>query len=73
MADIIESEHVELKKNKYFNALKFSSNYFLSLINDVLNVYKIEDTKFELIYDNVEIRKEISVIRESLGNYCQIE
>ncbi|MBC5834504.1 response regulator [Flavobacterium sp. F372] len=67
MADIIESEHVELKKNKYFKALKFSSNYLLSLINDVLNVYKIEDTKFELIYDNVEIRKEISVIRESLG------
>lgn len=66
MADIIESEHAELKKNKYFNALKFSSNYLLSLINDVLNVYKIEDTKFELIYDNVEIRKEISVIRESL-------
>ena len=66
MADIIESEYVELKKNKYFNALKFSSNYLLSLINDVLNVYKIEDTKFELIYDNVEIRKEISVIRESL-------
>lgn len=67
MADIIESEYVELKKNKYFNALKFSSNYLLSLINDVLNVYKIEDTKFELIYDNVEIRKEIAVIRESLG------
>ena len=66
MADIIESEYVELKKNKYFNALKFSSNYLLSLINDVLNVYKIEDTKFELIYDNVEIRKEIGVIRESL-------
>lgn len=66
MADIIESEYVELKKNKYFNALKFSSNYLLSLINDVLNVYKIEDTKFELIYDNVEIRKEVSVIRESL-------
>lgn len=66
MADIIESEYVDLKKNKYFNALKFSSNYLLSLINDVLNVYKIEDTKFELIYDNVEIRKEVSVIRESL-------
>lgn len=66
MADIIESEYTELKKNKYFNALKFSSNYLLSLINDVLNVYKIEDTKFELIYDNIEIRKEISVIRESL-------
>lgn len=67
MAEIIESEHVELKRNKYFNALKFSSNYLLSLINDVLNVYKIEDSKFELIFDNVEIRKEISVIKESLG------
>jgi signal transduction histidine kinase/CheY-like chemotaxis protein len=67
MADIIESEHVELKKDKYFKALKFSSNYLLSLINDVLNVYKIEDTKFELIYDNIEIRKEIQVIIESLS------
>lgn len=67
MADIIESEHVELKKDKYFKALKFSSNYLLSLINDVLNVYKIEDSKFELIYDNIEIRKEIQVIIESLS------
>jgi len=66
MADIIETEYEELKQNKYFNALKFSSNYLLSLINDVLNVYKIEDTKFELVYDNVEIRKEIYIIRESL-------
>ncbi len=67
MADIIEAEHEELKQNKYFNALKFSSNYLLSLINDVLNVYKIEDTKFELIYDTVEIRKEIAVIKDALG------
>ena len=67
MADIIESEHIELKKDKYFKALKFSSNYLLSLINDVLNVYKIEDSKFELIYDNIEIRKEIQVIIESLS------
>ena len=67
MADIIESEHTELKKDKYFKALKFSSNYLLSLINDVLNVYKIEDSKFELIYDTIEIRKEIKVIIESLS------
>lgn len=67
MADIIESEHIELKKDKYFKALKFSSNYLLSLINDVLNVYKIEDSKFELIYDTIEIRKEIQVIIESLS------
>jgi signal transduction histidine kinase/CheY-like chemotaxis protein len=66
MADIIENEHQELKKSKYFNALKFSSNYLLSLINDVLNVYKIEDNKFEFIYGNFDIRKETNTIKESL-------
>ena len=66
MADIIESEHKELKENEYFKALKFSSNYLLSLINDVLNVYKIEDEKFELKFENVEIRDEIQVIKQSL-------
>lgn len=66
MADIIENEHKELKNSEYFKALKFSSNYLLSLINDVLNVYKIEDEKFELKYENIEIRKEIKTIKQSL-------
>lgn len=66
MADIIESEHKELKENEYFKALKFSSNYLLSLINDVLNVYKIEDERFELKFENVEIREEIQIIKQSL-------
>ncbi|SEQ08879.1 Signal transduction histidine kinase [Flavobacterium urocaniciphilum] len=66
MADIIESEHKELKNNEYFKALKFSSNYLLSLINDVLNVYKIEDEKFELKFENVELRKEVKTIKQSL-------
>ena len=66
MADIIESEHKELKNNEYFKALKFSSNYLLSLINDVLNVYKIEDEKFELKFENIELRKEVKTIKQSL-------
>lgn len=66
MADIIENEHKELKNSEYFKALKFSSNYLLSLINDVLNVYQIEDEKFELKFENIEIRKEIKTIKQSL-------
>ncbi|MEO8234085.1 MAG: response regulator [Flavobacterium sp.] len=67
MAEIIESEYVDIKNNQHFKALKFSSNYLLALINDVLNVYKIEDTKFEFNFDNFNIRKEIFTLRESLN------
>ena len=67
MAEIIESEYVDIKNDQHFKALKFSSNYLLALINDVLNVYKIEDTKFEFNFDNFNIRKEIFTLRESLN------
>ncbi|WP_394759845.1 response regulator [Flavobacterium sp.] len=67
MAEIIESEYVDIKNDPHFKALKFSSNYLLSLINDVLNVYKIEDDKFEFNFDNFNIRKEIFTLRESLN------
>ncbi|MFM9989736.1 response regulator [Flavobacterium sp.] len=67
MAEIIESEYVDIKNDQHFKALKFSSNYLLALINDVLNVYKIEDSKFEFNFDNFNIRKEIFTLRESLN------
>ena len=67
MAEIIESEYVDIKNDQHFKALKFSSNYLLALINDVLNVYKIEDDKFEFNFDNFDIRKEIFTLRESLN------
>lgn len=67
MAEILESEHKEIKKSPYFNALKFSSQYLLTLINDVLNVYKIEDNNIEFNYENINIREEIGHIKESMN------
>ena len=67
MAEILESEHKEIKKSPYFNALKFSSQYLLTLINDVLNVYKIEDNDIEFNYENINIREEIGHIKESMN------
>lgn len=67
MAQILESEHKEIKDSPYFNALKFSSNYLLTLINDVLNVYKIEDNDIEFNYELIDIRKEINHINESMN------
>ncbi|CCG52845.1 Probable hybrid two-component system sensor histidine kinase and response regulator receiver [Flavobacterium indicum GPTSA100-9 = DSM 17447] len=67
MAQILESEHKEIKDSPYFNALKFSSNYLLTLINDVLNVYKIEDNDIEFNYELIDIRKEINHINDSMN------
>lgn len=67
MAEILEGEHKEIKESPYFNALKFSSQYLLTLINDVLNVYKIEDNNIEFNYENINIREEIGHIKESLN------
>ena len=67
MAEILESEHKEIKDSPYFNALKFSSHYLLTLINDVLNVYKIEDNDIDFNYENINIREEIGHIKESLN------
>lgn len=67
MAEILESEHKEIKDSPYFNALKFSSHYLLTLINDVLNVYKIEDNDIEFNYENINIREEIGHIKESMN------
>ncbi|UGS24657.1 tetratricopeptide repeat-containing hybrid sensor histidine kinase/response regulator [Flavobacterium channae] len=67
MAEILESEHKEIKDSPYFNALKFSSHYLLTLINDVLNVYKIEDSDIEFNYENINIREEIGHIKQSMN------
>lgn len=67
MAEILESEHKEIKKSPYFNALKFSSHYLLTLINDVLNVYKIEDNDIEFNNENINVREEIGHIKESMN------
>ena len=43
ISDILVAEYPELKKSSYINSLKFSANYLLSLVNDVLEISKIEN------------------------------
>jgi len=48
IVDVLKDEHPELAKSTYIDSLKFSANYLLSLVNDVLQVSKIENSKIRL-------------------------
>ena len=64
--DIIEEEHKELSNSPHLKALKFSANYLLSLVNDILKVYKIEENKV-ILEDNIfNLPDVIDNIKESL-------
>jgi signal transduction histidine kinase len=67
LTDIIESEHAELKNSKYIKSLKFSAKYLLSLINDVLNLSKIESGNISLIYETINLKEQIEIITDSLA------
>ena len=64
--DIIEEEHAELSNSPHLKALKFSANYLLSLVNDILKVYKIEENKVVLEDNIFNLDDVIESIRESL-------
>lgn len=66
LTEILENEHEILKESKYVKSLKFSAKYLLSLINDILNLSKIESGKLELVYDNLHLLEELETIVESL-------
>lgn len=48
ISDLLVAEHPELIKSHYIDSLKFSANYLLSLVNDVLQISNIENKKISL-------------------------
>ena len=66
ITDIILDEHKELKNSPHLKSLKFSANYLLSLVNDILKVYKIEENQVVLEDMVFNIQDELTVIKDSL-------
>jgi len=66
IADMIADEHKELKNSTYLKSLKFSAKYLLSLVNDILQVYKIEEKKIVLENTIFNLSDELTSIVESL-------
>ena len=67
ITNIIIDEHKELADSPYLNSLKFSANYLLELVNDILQMNKIEEKLVVLDNEAFNIRKEINTIINSVN------
>ncbi len=66
ITNMILDEHKELADSPHLNSLKFSARYLLSLVNDILQINKIEEKRIVLETLTFNIPDEISIITNSL-------
>ncbi len=67
IADLLLEEHKELAKSPHLNSLKFSARYLLSLVNDILQINKIEENKIVLEKLVFNLTDEFQMIKDSLS------
>ncbi|WPR70796.1 response regulator [Flavobacterium sp. NG2] len=67
ITNMLLEEHKELENSPHLNSLKFSARYLLSLINDVLQINKIEENRIVLEDLTFNISDEIEMIVNSLS------
>ena len=71
ITNMISDEHSELKDSPYLNSLKFSAKYLLALVNDILQINKIEENKIVLEEMTFNVSDEINSIISSLQFIAQ--
>ena len=67
ITNMLLEEHKELSNSLHLSSLKFSARYLLTLVNDILQINKIEENKVELENMTFNISDEIAMIKNSLS------
>lgn len=67
ITNMLLDEHKELANSPHLSSLKFSARYLLSLVNDILQINKIEDNRIILESLTFNISDEINMIKSSLS------
>jgi signal transduction histidine kinase/CheY-like chemotaxis protein len=67
ITNMLLDEHKELENSPHLSSLKFSARYLLSLVNDVLQINKIEENRIVLESLTFNISDEINMIKNSLS------
>jgi signal transduction histidine kinase/ActR/RegA family two-component response regulator len=71
ITDLLLEEHKELASSPHLNSLKFSARYLLSLVNDILQINKMEENKIVLERLTFNISDELNMIKNSLSFIAQ--
>ncbi|KIA98551.1 histidine kinase [Flavobacterium sp. KMS] len=71
ITNMLLEEHKELARSPHLSSLKFSARYLLSLVNDILQINKIEENKVILESLTFNISDEINMIKNSLSFLSQ--
>lgn len=71
ITNMLLEEHKELSRSQHLGSLKFSARYLLSLVNDILQINKIEENKVVLENLTFNISDEITMIMNSLSFLSQ--
>ncbi|MEO8253805.1 MAG: response regulator [Flavobacterium sp.] len=71
ITNMLEDEHKELSDSPHLKSLKFSAKYLLSLVNDVLQINKIEENRVVLEKKAFNIFDEIEFIKNSMSFLAQ--
>ncbi|WP_235832285.1 response regulator [Flavobacterium zhairuonense] len=71
ITNMLLEEHKELSRSQHLSSLKFSARYLLSLVNDILQINKIEENKVVLENLTFNISDEIMMIKNSLSFLSQ--
>lgn len=66
ITNMILDEHRELAGSQHLNSLKFSAKYLLSLVNDILQINKMEESRLVLEKHTFNLADEISTIKNSM-------
>ncbi|WP_333601189.1 ATP-binding response regulator [Flavobacterium sp.] len=66
ITNIIMDEHKELGNSPHLKSLKFSAKYLLSLVNDILQINKIEEKRIVLESLIFNLTDEITTIKNSV-------
>ena len=71
ITNLLLDEHKELAKSPHLNSLKFSARYLLSLVNDILQINKIEENRIILESLTFNLSDEIKLVKNALSFISQ--
>ena len=71
ISNILLMENPKPEQLENLNALKFSSNHLLNLINDILDYSKLNVGKIRLYNENFDLRELISGLQKSFSYYAE--